>query len=66
MVVLKDSLRNSVTKVCKMSRLMRKPTICVCENKDADQLRGVTAKLISAFVFATPMVHFLFFLHPKF
>ena len=23
-----------------MSRLMRKPTICVCENKDADQLRG--------------------------
>ena len=27
---------------------MRKPTICVCENKDADQLRGN-----SAFVFAT-------------
>ena len=23
-----------------MSRLMRKPTICICENKDADQLRG--------------------------
>ena len=23
-----------------MSRVMRKPTICICENKDADQLRG--------------------------
>ena len=44
---------------------MRKPTICICENKDADQLSGyreadqgyreadqATAKLISAFVFA--------------
>ena len=49
---------------------MRKPTICICENKDADQLRGNreadTAKLISAFVFATRIVHFLFFLNPKF
>ena len=27
--------------VCKyMSRLMGKPTICICENKGADQLRG--------------------------
>ena len=24
----------------KLSRVMRKPTICICENKDADQLRG--------------------------
>ena len=23
-----------------VSRAMRKPTICICENKDADQLRG--------------------------
>ena len=23
-----------------MSRVMRKPTFCICENKDADQLRG--------------------------
>ena len=39
-----------------MSRVVRKPAFCICENKDADQLRGnreVTAKLISAFVFAT-------------
>ena len=23
-----------------LSRFMRKPTFCICENKDADQLRG--------------------------
>ena len=50
---------------------MGKPTICIGENKDADQLRGkisfaVTAKLISAFVFATRIVQFLFYLNPKF
>ena len=44
---------------------MGKPTICICENKDADQLRG-NRELISAFVFATWIVHFLFFLNPKF
>ena len=48
---------------------MRKPDICICENKDADQLRGnreaVTAKLISAFVFATQIVQSLYFLSPK-
>ena len=40
---------------------MGKPTICLGENKGADQLRGY-----SAFVFATRIVHFLFFLNPKF
>ena len=55
---------------------MGKPTICIGENKDADQLRGNreadadqlrgTAKLISAFVFATRIVQFLFYLNPKF
>ena len=44
---------------------MGKPTICIGENKDADQL-AVTAKLISAFVFATRIVQFLFYLNPKF
>ena len=24
---------------CNMSRVMRKPAFCICENKDADQLR---------------------------
>ena len=56
----------------KVSRIVRKPDFCLCENKAADQLRGsqisfaVTAKLISAFVFATRIVQFLFFLNPKF
>ena len=47
-----------------MHRVVRKPFFCICENKDADQLRG-TAKLISAFVFATWIVQFLFYLNPK-
>ena len=51
---------------CKqMSRLMGKPTICIGENKDADQLRG-NREVISAFVFATRTVQFLFYLNPKF
>ena len=39
----------------------------ICENKGAAQLYSI-AKLISAFVFATPIVQLLFFLHvnPKF
>ena len=49
-----------------LSRVMRKPTICICENKDADQLRGNTPKLISALVFATWIVQYLFFLNTKF
>ena len=44
---------------------MGKPTICLGENKGADQLR-VIAKLISAFVFATQIVQFLFYLNRKF
>ena len=48
---------------------MGKPTICIGENKGADQLRSnceadlaVTAKLINA----TRIVQFLFYLNPKF
>ena len=48
-----------------MSLVMRKPDFCICENEDADQLRG-NAKLISAFVFATWIVQSLFYLNPKF
>ena len=36
----------------------KKADFCLCENKGAD--------LISAFVFATRIVHFLFLLNPKF
>ena len=43
---------------------MRKPAFCICENKDADQLRG--NRVISAFVYATRIVQSLFFLNPKF
>ena len=46
-----------------MSRIVRKPRYCICVNKDTDQL---TAKLISAFVFATWIVQYLYFLYPKF
>ena len=30
----------SLVSVNEMSRVVRKPTFCICENKDADQLRG--------------------------
>ena len=44
---------------------MGKQTICICENKNADQLRS-NREADHAFVFATPIVHFLHFLNPKF
>ena len=60
--------RNTITKYDLASHYvshpMGKPTICLGENKGADQL--VTAKLISAFVFATRIVQFLLYLTPKF
>ena len=48
-----------------LSRRMGKPTICIGENKGADQF-AETAKLISTFVFATRIVQFLFYLNTKF
>ena len=30
----------NIIRANKMSRIMKKPTFCICENKDADQLRG--------------------------
>ena len=44
-----------------ISRVVIKPAFNICENKDA-----VTAKLISAFVFATQIVQSLNVLNPKF
>ena len=44
---------------------MGKPTICIGENKDADQLRG-NPEADHAFVFATRIVQFLSYLNPKF
>ena len=47
-------------KIVYMSLVVRKQAFCICQNKDVVQL--VTAKLISAFVFATRIVQYLFFL----
>ena len=44
---------------------MRKPTICICENKDADQLRG-NREADQRLCFATRIVQFLVYLNPKF
>ena len=48
-----------------MSRDMRKPDLCLCENKGADH-SAVTAQLISAFDFTTRIVQFLLYLYSKF
>ena len=40
----------------KMSRVMRKPTFCICENKDADQLRGnreADQRLCFSYIYST-------------
>ena len=44
---------------------MRKTTFCICKNKGADQL-CCNHEVISAFVFPTQIVQFLFFLNLKF
>ena len=49
-----------------MSLVMRKPAFCICENKEADHSFAVTAKLISAFLFATRTVQSLYLPIPKF
>ena len=44
---------------------MRKPTICICETKGADQLRS-HCEADQRLFFATRIVQFLYFLNPKF
>ena len=44
---------------------MRKPAFCICENKDADQLRG-NREADQRLCFATQIVQSLFFLNTKF
>ena len=49
-----------------MSRVMRKPTICICENKDADQLCGnreADQRLCFRYL---DIVQYLYFLNTKF
>ena len=49
-----------------MSRVVRKPTFCICENKDTDQLRGNREADQRLCFFATLIVQSLYFLNPKF
>ena len=59
-------LRSSLKMVgLHMSRLMGKPTICISENKDADQLRG-NREADQRLCFASRIVQFLFYLNLKF
>ena len=44
---------------------MGKPTICIGENKDADQLRG-NREADQRLCFRSRIVQFLFYLNPKF
>ena len=39
-IELWQPLRKKHKTIYKMSRILRKPDFCICENKDADQLRG--------------------------
>ena len=48
-----------------LSCLMRKPAICICETKGADQLCSY-CKADQCLVFATRIVQVPFFLNPKF
>ena len=48
-----------------LSRLMRKPTICIGKNKDTDQLRG-DREADQRLCFCYSDVQFLYFLNPKF
>ena len=53
---LNNDQKNAI--ITKLSRPMGKPTVCICENKDADQLRG-NREADHAFVFASRIVQFL-------
>ena len=49
-----------------LSRVVRKPTFCICVKTKTQISFAVTAKLISAFVFATQILQLLYFLNPEF
>ena len=52
--------------LCHMSLVMRKPAFCICENKDADQLRGNREADQRLCFFARYIEQSLFYLNPKF
>ena len=47
--------------IANLSHIMRKLDFCICQKKKAQISCAVTAQLISAFVFATQIVQFLFY-----
>ena len=49
-----------------LSRDVRKPDFCIYAKTKTQISFAVTAKLISAFVFAIRIVQFLYYLNPKF
>ena len=46
---LKHSLGVTRMLGCHISRVVRKPAFCICENKDADQLRGNFCFVVAIF-----------------
>ena len=52
--------------ILQMSLVVRKPAFCICENKDADQLRGNREADQRLCFFATRIVQSLYFLNTKF
>ena len=63
MSVLEMSIK--IHMIIRMSLVMRKPAFCICENKDAVQLRG-NREADPVFVFTTQIVQSLYYLNPKF
>ena len=64
LIIVKTKCERSKCK-WQMSRVMRKPTICICEHKGTDQLCN-NCEADQRLCFATRIVNFLFFLNPKF
>ena len=64
--MIKSHFTGGVSEQADMSRVVRKPAFCICEKTKTQISFAVTAKLISAFVFAIRIEHSLYYLNPKF
>ena len=63
---LEDIVKFLIFRTTKMSRVVRKPPFCICENKDADQLRGNPEADQRLCFCAIRIVQSLYYLHLKF
>ena len=66
---VEDEINAPMTSSCperEVSRVMRKPAFCIYAKTKTQISFAVTAKLISAFVFATGIEQSLYFLNTKF